>query len=324
MGEHQKTFMGDFRRFFGRGLGILLPSVLTLWILWQLLLFLNNNVGEPINRGVRLAIIEICPRVVPNDRLPAWFQVSDAEVADARVRNTIPRASELSDAQLRTAIRHAELRETWRAHWYLQATGLILAIVIIYFAGRFLGGYLGRQIYDRLESLLARVPGFKQVYPHVKQVVQMVIGEKPIAFNRVVVVQYPSPGIWTIGLVTGPSLQSIARHAKSEVVTVFIPTTPTPFTGFAINVPVGEVVDLPMTIEEALRFFLTGGVLVPEHLANRHGIVSGTGDLPAAAPAPLEADLSDPHGNGGGAGGLGAPKPGERPDGARRAAGGGV
>jgi uncharacterized membrane protein len=138
----------------------------------------------------------------------------------------------------------------------------------IYFAGRFLGGYLGRQIYDRLEKLLARVPGFKQVYPHVKQVVQMVIGDRPIAFNRVVMVEYPKQGIWTIGLVTGPSLRVISDEAGAAVITVFIPTTPTPFTGFAINVPASAVIDLPMSVEEAIRFFLTGGVVVPSHLAN--------------------------------------------------------
>lgn len=266
---HQKTFMGDFKRFFGRGLGILLPSVLTLWILYQLLVFLNNNVGEPINRGVRIVFIEVYPRLTSEDKLPGWFRVTPEEVAGARAAKLIPRVSELPDATIRDLLRRDKLRQLWRQHWYLQATGLVLAIVIIYFAGRFLGGYLGRQVYDRLEALMARVPGFKQVYPHVKQVVQMVLGDSPIAFNRVVVVEYPSKDIWTIGLVTGPSLRPISGQAGSEVVTVFIPTSPTPFTGFAINVPKESVFDLPMSVEEAIRFFVTGGVLVPEHLANR-------------------------------------------------------
>lgn len=271
----KKTFMGDFKRFFGRGLGILLPSVLTLWILWQLLVFLNNNVGEPINRGVRIAVIESYPRLIENDKLPAWFRVTDAEVAEARLTNRFPRAGEMvagtyvvPDHRLRDLLRREKFRAIWRQHWYLQATGLVLAIVIIYFAGRFLGGYLGRQVYERLEQLLARIPGFKQVYPHVKQVVQMVIGDRPIAFNRVVLVEYPRKELWTIGLVTGPSLRQIAGEAGADVVTVFIPTSPTPFTGFAINARASEVIDLPMTVEEAIRFFITGGVLVPEHLAN--------------------------------------------------------
>ena len=294
MAEH-KTFMGDFRRFFGRGLGILLPSVLTLWILSQLLFFLNNNIGEPINRGVRIAIIEVTPRLLEDDKLPGWFRVSPEEVAQARTEKRFPGMANLPDDRVRDLLRREKFRAAWRAQWYLQATGLVVAIVVIYFAGRFLGGYLGRQVYDRLERLLERVPGFKQVYPHVKQVVQMVLGDRPIAFNRVVMVQYPRQGIWTIGLVTGPSLRRITQEAGADVVTVFIPTSPTPFTGFAINVASGEVIDLPMTVEEALRFFVTGGVLVPERLANPE-LVAPTGTLPLQPPATPQG--SDPEAGG--------------------------
>jgi uncharacterized membrane protein len=263
-----RTFMGDFKRFFGRGLGILLPSVLTLWILYQLLVFLNNNIGEPINRGVRIAVSEIAPRLMEEDKLPTWSRVAPAEIAQARSDNRFDSVAEMTDDRVRDLIRREKLRKAWREHWYLQATGLVIAIVIIYFAGRFLGGFLGRQVYDRLERLLARVPGFKQIYPHVKQLVQMVLGDRPIAFNRVVMVEYPRIGIWTIGLVTGPSLRRMTQESGEDVVTVFIPTSPNPFTGFAINVRSSEVIDLPMTVEESLRFFVTGGVLVPEHLAN--------------------------------------------------------
>lgn len=279
----RKTFMSDFKRFFGRGLGILLPSVLTLWILFQLLVFLNNNIGEPINRGVRIAVIEIYPRLVEEEKLPAWFRVSDAEITEARANREFRGIAEMPDSRVRELLRRSKFRQAWQSHWYLQATGLIIAIVVIYFAGRFLGGYLGRQVYGRLEALLARVPGFKQVYPHVKQVVQMVLGDRPIAFNRVVMVQYPRKGIWTIGLVTGPSLKLIAEEMASDVVTVFIPTSPTPFTGFAINVTVEDLVDLPMSVEEALRFFVTGGVLVPERLANE--AIEGRGGV-VAPPTP--------------------------------------
>ena len=267
MAEH-KTFMDDFKRFFGRGLGILLPSVLTLWILTQLLFFLNNNVGEPINRGVRMAVVEVYPHLVSEKNLPALFWIDPTEIAQARIAKQIRGVEDMTDREVRKILRRQKLRAAWKQHWYLNATGLIIAIVVIYFAGRFLGGYLGRQIYDRLESLLARVPGFKQVYPHVKQVVHMVLGEAPIAFNRVVMVEYPRKGIWTIGLVTGSSLRAINRAAGEDVMTVFIPTSPTPFTGFAINVPASGVIDVPMSVEEAIRFFITGGVLVPGHLAN--------------------------------------------------------
>lgn len=290
----QKTFMDDFKRFFGRGLGILLPSVLTLWILFQLLVFLNNNIGEPINRGVRLAVIEIAPRLMSDEKLPVWFAISDEELAEARIEKKIRGIADMSAEGVRDLLRREKFKQTWRQHWYFQATGLIIAIVVIYFAGRLLGGYLGRQVYERLEGLLAKVPGFKQVYPHVKQVVQMVLGDRPIAFNRVVMVQYPREGIWTIGLVTGPSLKLIAEETGSDVVTIFIPTSPTPFTGFAINVRVEDVVDVPMSVEEAIRFFITGGVLVPEHLVNPTVIAAPSAPLAASDEQPGTSPAAPP------------------------------
>jgi uncharacterized membrane protein len=120
-------------------------------------------------------------------------------------------------------------------------------------------------VYTRVETLIARIPGFKQVYPHVKQVVNLIMGEQPMAFKRVVLVEYPRQGLWSVGLVTSASLRAVADHAGAAVLSVFIPSTPTPFTGFVINVPESHVVDLPISVDEAIRFLITGGVLIPEH-----------------------------------------------------------
>lgn len=260
----KRTFGQDFKQFFGRGLAILLPSVLTLWILWQLALFVYSNVGEPINRTVRLVIIEVTPRVVSDERLPAWFRVSRSEIETARERPEFRSTARASDDRVRRYVRSEKLREFWDGHWYLEMTGLLVAIILIYFCGLLLGGLIGRRLYTRVERLFARVPGFKQVYPHVKQVTEMVLGERPIAFNRVVLVEYPRKGLYTVGLVTGSSMLSIRNHAGDDVVSIFVPSTPTPFTGFTITVPKSEVVDLPIKVEEAIRFFITGGVLVPD------------------------------------------------------------
>src|SRR6185369_13365100 len=75
--ETRTTFGSDFRRFFVRGLGILLPSVLTLWIVWQAYLFVDRQVAEPINRGLREAVVWVLPRTLPEKELPEWFVVSD-------------------------------------------------------------------------------------------------------------------------------------------------------------------------------------------------------------------------------------------------------
>ncbi|MCL4740828.1 MAG: DUF502 domain-containing protein [Phycisphaerales bacterium] len=291
--SERRTFTSDFRRFFGRGLAILLPSALTLWILVQLFNFLMNNVGQPINRGVRMAIIEVTPRVVPDSRLPSWFRVTDDEIAEARRVRMFRGMAQMTDERVRTLMRREKFREAWDDHWYLEASGLVVAIILIYFAGLLLGGYLGRRVYERLEALLAKIPGFKQVYPHVKQVVQMIMGDTPIAFNRVVMVEYPRKGIWTVGLMTSSSLRAVHEHTGEPAITVFIPSTPTPFTGFTINVPAKEVIDLPISVEEAIRFFVTGGVLIPDSQLPPGVKAVGRGDGtpgtdPPASDAPSE------------------------------------
>jgi uncharacterized membrane protein len=263
---HRKTFMSDFRRFFGRGLAVLLPSILTLWLLWTAFVFLFNNVALPINRGLRGLVVEIAPLVVSADpqRQPAWYRVSDVERSAFLATREGQLFRDLPPRRVETEVRYLKFRELWRANWYLEAAGLLVAIILVYLAGLLLGGYFGRRLYSRLEGYIARIPGFKQVYPHVKQLVELIIGEKPMAFKRVVFVEYPRKGIWTLGLVTSNSMKSAMESAGSGCLAIFIPSTPTPFTGFTISVPEVDVIDVPISIDEALRFVLTGGVLVPE------------------------------------------------------------
>jgi len=260
----KRTFTGDFRTFFFKGLGILLPTVLTLFILYTAFQFVFNNVAQPINKGIRAVVVWAVPEFVAQERLPTWARVTDNEIAAWRASAQGRPVEEVDDSRVRTLIGRERLRGPWNNNWWMQGVGLLVAIVLIYLAGILLGGLIGRRMYARIEGLLAKIPGFKQVYPHVKQLVDMVMGETPIAFNRVVLVEYPRKGIWTVGFVTGNSLRLVHETAGEPCLSVFIPSTPAPFTGFTISVPVGETIDLPISIEEAVRFFVTGGVLVPD------------------------------------------------------------
>lgn len=259
------SFSSDFRRFFGRGLGILLPTIVTLWILWQAFSFVYTNVAEPINRATRITVIWVVPQIYsPGDR-PDWYEITEAEVAQAKVDGRFRPAT--ADAAIVRDMRRDQLRRVWDDYWILNLSGFAIAILLIYFAGLLLGNFFGRQIYLRVEALIARIPGFKQVYPHVKQVVELVLGEKKMAFSKVVLVEYPSEGIWTLGFLTGDSLRVIDSSAGGAVVSIFIPTSPTPFTGFTINVLAAKAIAVDVSIEEALRFVITAGVLTPESTA---------------------------------------------------------
>lgn len=282
-----ESFTTDFKRFFGRGLGILLPTIVTLWILWQAFSFVYTNVAKPINRATRLSVLWVMPQVVSPPKLPDWYDISEEEVlvarASGRYRPNTPVASIERD------IRREWLRQYWSERWYLNFAGFFIAIFLIYLAGLLLGNFFGRQIYHRVERLIAKIPGFKQVYPHVKQVVDLILGEKKMAFSKVVLVEYPSKDIWTLGFLTGDSLRNIDGPAGGRVVSVFIPTSPTPFTGFTINVLASAIKPIDISMEEALRFVITAGVLTPESAAR------DPGEIPAAgAAAGLDAEVVRP------------------------------
>jgi len=106
-----------------------------------------------------------------------------------------------------------------------------------------------------------------QVYPYIKQITDFLFTEqeKKDLFSRVVAVEYPRKGIWSMGLVTGSGLKKIVDNAEKEFVTILIPTSPTPFTGFVIMVPKEDTIDLDITIEQALRFAVSGGVIAPDN-----------------------------------------------------------
>ncbi len=123
----------------------------------------------------------------------------------------------------------------------------------------------------RVMILLLDIPFLKQVYPSVKQMTDFLLAhdKKEKIFSRVVAVEYPRKGIWSIGLVTGSGIKSIQKDKDEEYLSILIPTSPTPFTGFVIMVPKKETIELDITIEQAIRFTVSGGVITPSvHLEN--------------------------------------------------------
>lgn len=254
-----RTFSSDFKRFFLRGLVILLPSVLTLWIVVKAYQFVDSSIAEPINGGVRMTIVKLAPVWQPLRQLtdPTETELNEELARRLAIGNKITKEA------LVVEMRQATVARWWHDHWYMDLIGLVVAIVSVYVAGRLLGGFFGRSIYARIERFITSLPVFKQVYPYVKQIVDFLFSDdKAMQFNRVVAVEYPRKGIWSIGFMTGGTLRAIAKHS-GDAVTVFIPSSPTPFTGYAITVARDEVIDLPITVDEALRFVVSGGVLVP-------------------------------------------------------------
>lgn len=140
---------------------------------------------------------------------------------------------------------------------------LSVFVLATYFLGRLFTIGIGRWIWAYIESLIGRVPIVSNVYSSVKQVTDFAFSENEIQFTRVVAVEYPRKGIWTIGFVTGESMLDIRTAANEPVVSVLMPTSPMPATGFVISVPKSQTIDLNITMDQAIQWCVSCGVVVP-------------------------------------------------------------
>jgi uncharacterized membrane protein len=148
----------------------------------------------------------------------------------------------------------------------LSALATALSIIGLYFLGRFVTARMGQWVVSRFETLvLARVPIISSVYSSVKQVTDFFFSERPIAYNRVVAVEFPRRGVWTIGFAMGESLVEMTLAAGEQMISVMIPAAPMPMTGWVVSVPKSAIIDLDITLEQAFQYYLSCGVLVPEH-----------------------------------------------------------
>ncbi|MCS5629417.1 MAG: DUF502 domain-containing protein, partial [Pirellulaceae bacterium] len=124
---------------------------------------------------------------------------------------------------------------------------------------------VGRGMFNLFEKIINRIPLIRNVYSSVKQVTDFIVGdrEQEMEFNQVVAVQYPSQGIWSIGFVTGTTLRTLHEEHGEPFVSVLMPTSPMPATGFTISVPVSQTVSLNITMDQAIQFVVSCGVVVP-------------------------------------------------------------
>jgi uncharacterized membrane protein len=245
---------------------VLLPSVLTLWLLVKAYQFIDSTIAEPINSGIRSAFIQI-PKHFPDIANSLSMGPTSEELLSEASAENVSTGNLDAMHDLSNTMFAESVNLWWSEHPWMNLLGLVVAAFIVYICGRLVGGFLGRSIYRRLEQLLVAVPVVSKVYPYIKQLVDFLFSESDSPkFSGVVAVEYPRKGIWSVGFRTGESLKSIAEKIPDSI-TIFIPSSPTPFTGYTITVPKKDTIDLPLTVEEAIRFAVSGGVLIPDHQA---------------------------------------------------------
>jgi len=141
--------------------------------------------------------------------------------------------------------------------------GLVLAVIVLLGTGVAVTNLVGRQLVSWWEDLMKRIPFVRSIYSGAKTFTETVFTPKGQAFKRVLLVQYPRKGIWTLGFQSGDDVVEAAHHAGHDLMCVFVPTTPNPTSGFIIMVPKEEVVALDMSVDDAMRWVFTLGVVAP-------------------------------------------------------------
>ena len=141
--------------------------------------------------------------------------------------------------------------------------GLLIGAVLITLIGAIAAGFLGRYIIRLGEAILNRMPVVRSIYGATKQILETVISTQSDAFREVVLVEYPRKELWVIGFVTGNTKGEVAGRIASHMVNVFVPTTPNPTSGFLLFCPREDVIFLKMTVEEAVKMVVSGGIVTP-------------------------------------------------------------
>ena len=163
---------------------------------------------------------------------------------------------------------------------HVPGLGLLLTILVLLLLGWLSTSLVGRRLIHWIEALIQQIPVAKTIYAATKGVLEAVAKSQTEAFKRVVLVEYPSQGLFALAFVTGAADLAHVEGRLGDLVMVFLPTSPNPTSGFLILVPRRGVINLPITVEEGIRMIISGGILVPSW---RPPVVPG--DVPSAVPA---------------------------------------
>ncbi|MEQ8321766.1 MAG: DUF502 domain-containing protein [Rhodospirillales bacterium] len=141
--------------------------------------------------------------------------------------------------------------------------GLLVLIVGLMLVGALTAGFFGRLWMRISERILSQMPVIRNVYSAVKQILETVLAQQSNAFREAVLIEYPRRGIWAIGFLTGITKGEVQNLTEEECINVFLPTTPNPTSGFLLFVPKKDIVHLSMTVEDAIKMVISGGIVTP-------------------------------------------------------------
>ena len=211
--EKKISFIGRFRRFFFTGFLVTAPILITLYVTWIVITFI-----------------------------------------DAKVANLLPEYLDF-----RTAF-----------PYQIPGIGLLIVIIFITIIGALTPGLIGRTLLKTGERIVSKMPIVRSIYSALKQIMETIMSTNSNSFREVVLVEYPRKGIWVIGFVTGETKGEVQKKLenKNQLINIFIPTTPNPTSGFLLFVPKKDALYLKMSVEQAVKLVISGGIVSPKIKSN--------------------------------------------------------
>lgn len=147
---------------------------------------------------------------------------------------------------------------------HIPGLGVVLSATVVLATGIVVANFFGRQLVAAWERLLARIPLVRSIYAGAKQVSETLFAPGGQSFRKVLLIEYPRRGLWTVALQTGVTAGEAQTKTVEEVINVYVPTTPNPTSGFFIMVPRRDAIELDMSVDEGLKMIISMGVVVPE------------------------------------------------------------
>lgn len=235
------TIRERYKSAFLKGAATLLPTILTVYILLATWNFIDHNIAAPLNAAIKGQL-----------------------KATAAGRESAVRLLDLDPELLRPG-REAEFAAAVdRA--FPAWVGIVVAVVICFAVGFFIASFVGRRAWAALERWFVKLPVIRAIYPSAKQITEFFIKHEEGAdrnFSRVCFVPFPTPDQWAIGFVMSEGFREVDEKLGKRFLNVFIPWAPTPVTGLVLLIPEDQVHAIDMSVDDAFKFYLTGGLVVP-------------------------------------------------------------
>lgn len=267
-----------FRRAVLGGLGVFLPPLLTILCFIWVGTTIHYYVIDPVEAGARNAIASLAADIrestdptkqgeveifdeVPYRRTDNNLYVPQDVYDTVRLTDGDSKAAELPGPELYR--RYVEIR--YLKPYFTVPLILAVFVIVLWVLGKLLAGGLGGILWTLIERGIQRIPLVRNVYSSVKQVTDFFVRGSDLPYTKVVAVEYPRKQTWSLGFVMGEGLLDIRAAANEPVLAVLIPTSPAPMTGFTVIVLKSEVIDLNLTVDQALQYIISCGVVVPPH-----------------------------------------------------------